>query len=151
MTRWRTSGARIGGSGSEMSSKAIVRRMPGRSSCRERLGVPERVLEGVADRGVGIGERRERLGRVDDPGPDGKPLERNPSPCQNSVGGVERSTSRTNPGLGLTSPPWSSWPLVAPRSAAPPRAEPAGRAQVEDDLHRTRAARRAAAWRTASS
>ncbi len=32
MTRCRTSGVCIGGSGSEMSSKAMVSRMPGRSS-----------------------------------------------------------------------------------------------------------------------
>ena len=31
MTRWRMSGRRIGGSGSEMSSKAIVSFMPGNS------------------------------------------------------------------------------------------------------------------------
>ena len=30
MTRWRMSGPFIGGSGSEMSSKAMVSRMPGR-------------------------------------------------------------------------------------------------------------------------
>ena len=32
MTIWRMSGRSIGGSGSEMSSKAMVRRMPGKSS-----------------------------------------------------------------------------------------------------------------------
>ncbi len=32
MTRWRMSGRFIGGSGSEMSSKAMVSFMPGRSS-----------------------------------------------------------------------------------------------------------------------
>ncbi len=32
MTRWRTSGRRIGGSGRLMSSKAIVSFMPGNSS-----------------------------------------------------------------------------------------------------------------------
>jgi hypothetical protein len=34
MTRWRTSGLRIGGRGSEMSSKQIVSFMPGFSSAR---------------------------------------------------------------------------------------------------------------------
>src|SRR6478672_12280160 len=33
--------------------------------------------------------------------PAGRRSSRYPSPCQNSVGGVERSTSRTNPGRGI--------------------------------------------------
>ena len=42
ITRWRMSGRRIGGSGSEMSSNAIVSFMPGRSSALQRLLVAER-------------------------------------------------------------------------------------------------------------
>ncbi len=34
ITRWRMSGRRIGGSGIDRSSKAIVSRIPGRSSAR---------------------------------------------------------------------------------------------------------------------
>ena len=49
MTSWRTSGACMGGSGSEMSSKQMVRRMPGRSRAGSGSAVAQRVLEGVAD------------------------------------------------------------------------------------------------------
>jgi hypothetical protein len=41
------SGVRIGGSGSEMSSKAIVSRIPGRSSASERVH-PERASSASA-------------------------------------------------------------------------------------------------------
>src|SRR5437899_3952159 len=39
--------------------------------------------------------------------PTGSFSSRKPSPCMNSVGGVDRSTSNTNPGRGLTPPPRS--------------------------------------------
>ena len=58
MTRWRMSGRFIGGSGSEMSSKAMVSFMPGRQQGGERLAVAERVDQGMADGGVGVLERR---------------------------------------------------------------------------------------------
>ena len=45
------------------------------SKLRSGCGVPERVLEGVADGAVGISERVEGLGPVDDPRPDGKAFE----------------------------------------------------------------------------
>ena len=51
-----------------MSSNAIEQRA-------QRLGVPEWIVEGVPDGLVRIGERRERLGPVDDPAPDGEPFE----------------------------------------------------------------------------
>ncbi len=57
ITRWRMSGRRIGGSGSEMSSKAIVSFMPGTQQRGQRLGVAERVEQRVADRAVGIVQR----------------------------------------------------------------------------------------------
>ena len=53
MTRWRLSGRRIGGSGSDTSSKAIVSFMPGVQQLGQRLGV-ERVQQRVADGGVGV-------------------------------------------------------------------------------------------------
>ena len=68
-------GPRIGGSGSETSSKAIVSFMPGKSSAGRRLAVAERVEERVADGGVGVVDRVERLGRVDDPRADRQLLE----------------------------------------------------------------------------
>src|SRR6184192_1420457 len=37
--------------------------------------------------------------------PTGSFSRRNPSPCMNSVGGVDRSTSSTNPGRGLIASP----------------------------------------------
>src|SRR5436190_3715033 len=47
--------------------------------------------------------------------PTGRRSSRNPSPCMNSVGGVDRSTSSTNPGRGLIGlPP----PAAAPLSGA---------------------------------
>src|SRR5205809_594457 len=44
----------------------------------------------------------------------GRCSSRNPSPCQNSSGGVDRSTSSTNPGRGISPPP-------PPRPPRPPR------------------------------
>ena len=49
---------------------------------------------GSARASTGSGGYRTRL-------PTGSCSSRNPSPCQNNVDGVERSTSRTKPGLGL--------------------------------------------------
>ena len=43
MTSWRMSGRSIGGSGREMSSKAMVSFMPGAEQRRQRLAVAERV------------------------------------------------------------------------------------------------------------
>ena len=57
MTRWRMSGRRIGGSGSEMSSKAIVSFMPGVQQRRAAARVVERVEQRVADGGVEVVER----------------------------------------------------------------------------------------------
>ena len=54
MTRWRLSGRCIGGSGREMSSKAMVSFMPGDSSSGSGPAVAERVQQGVADGVVGI-------------------------------------------------------------------------------------------------
>src|SRR5215213_7117844 len=64
--------------------------------------------------------------------PAGSFSSRNPSPCQNSVGGVERSTSRTNPGRGISDFPYR-WRAGARRavSTGPLLLKP----QVERDLH----------------
>ena len=67
MTSWRMSGRSIGGSGSEMSSKAMVSFMPGPQQRGQRLLVARGMGEGVADGGLGIAQRVERLGGVDDP------------------------------------------------------------------------------------
>ena len=73
--------------------------MPGVQQGAEGLGVAERVVEGVADGGVGVVEGVERLGGVDHPGaPAGSFSSRNASPWWKRIGGVDRSTSRTNPG-----------------------------------------------------
>ena len=57
--------------------------------------------------------------------PSGRRSRRKPSPCQNRVGGVERSTSSTNPGLGLigcflSGSRRSKTTLTAPRRPAAP-------------------------------
>ena len=63
MIRPRMSGARMGGSGNEMSSKAMVSRIPGFISVGERFGV-DRVEQRVADRGRDVPDGRQRVGRV---------------------------------------------------------------------------------------
>ena len=69
------------------------------------LRVAERVEERMADGGVGS-SGLERLGRIDDSrAVRGDFSSRNPSPCHMSNGGVDRSTSRTNPGLGMAPAP----------------------------------------------
>src|SRR5438445_5963588 len=79
--------------------------------------------------------------------PTGRRSSRNPSPCMNNVGGVERSTSSTNPGRGLIGWPPSAaaplsgalCPLVRSPSARSRRYQPipfALVAEVEGDLHR---------------
>ena len=75
MTIWRMSGASIGGSGSEMSSKQMVSFMPGVEQRRQRVAVAQRVEQGVADGAVGVVERLHRLGRVDHPAALGQGLE----------------------------------------------------------------------------
>ncbi len=64
-TRSRTSGRRIGGSGSEMSSIAMTTFIPGRSFAWSG-SLPERVVERVADGRVDVLQRLERRARVDD-------------------------------------------------------------------------------------
>ena len=71
MTRWRLSGRRIGGSGRERSSKAIVRRMPAWSSSAAAALSPMRREERLADGRVGVGERGQGFGGVDHPAPFG--------------------------------------------------------------------------------
>ena len=70
----RMSGVRIGGSGTEMSSKAIVSRMPGAQERVERVEA-ERAVEGRGDRPGHVGERGDRRRRVDDPRADREALE----------------------------------------------------------------------------
>ena len=73
ITRWRMSGRRMGGSGREMSSNAIVSFIPGNSSAGSgsaSIGFEQRATDG----GVGMCERCERLGRIDDAGPVGRQL-----------------------------------------------------------------------------
>ena len=65
----------MGGSGSEMSSKAMVSLMPGRSSAGSGSWSPSGWVEGVADGGLGVGQRVHGLGRVDDPAALGQPLQ----------------------------------------------------------------------------
>ena len=75
MTRWRTSGRRIFGSGRLTSSNAIVSFMPGNSSVRSgsaSIGL----LEGVADGAVDVVDRRQRLGGVDHPAAVGRQASR---------------------------------------------------------------------------
>ena len=72
MTRCRLSGRCIGGSGSEMSSKAIVSRMPANNSSGSGAESPSgcnrawRMASSGSSRGV------ERFGRVNHPGPPGR-------------------------------------------------------------------------------
>ena len=61
MTRWRTSGRRIFGSGRLTSSKAIVSFIPGEQQGAQRLGV-DRVVEGVVDRSGDVVDRRSGSG-----------------------------------------------------------------------------------------
>ena len=75
ITIWRMSGASIGGSGSDMSSKQIVSFMPGRNSAGNGSRSPERVQQRMADGPVGVLDRLHRLGRVDHPAPLGQRLE----------------------------------------------------------------------------
>src|ERR1700730_11814540 len=68
--------------------------------------------------------------------PTGKRSSRNPSPCQKSEAGVERSTSRTKPGRGISGArrgrPWRG-PMLAARWAGAVR--PAQRTgELEGDL-----------------
>ena len=109
ITSWRTSGPRMGGSGSDTSSKAMVSAMPGRSWDRSGSASPNgssrarrMALTGSARASTGSGAYRTRL-------PTGSFSSRYPSPCQNKVEGVERSTSRTKPGLGLMGRVLSCW------------------------------------------
>ena len=67
MTRCRLSGLRIGGSGREMSSKAIVSRIPGVQQFGQRTAVPERLEQGPADSCVRVSDRGQRFGGVHDP------------------------------------------------------------------------------------
>src|SRR5437762_3288113 len=115
------SGRFIGGSGNDTSSKAIVSFMPGRSkegsgSLSRGFSSASRMASSGSARGASAsGGYTMRL-------PTGRRSNRKPSPCQNSVGGVERSTSRTKPGLGM-------------RRLPPPL-----RTEVEGHLHRASAA-----------
>ena len=87
-----------------MSSKAMVSFMPGRSSAGSGSLSPSGLSERVVDGAVDVVERLERLGRVDDPRlrPGGSFSSRKLSPWWNRIGGVDRSTSSTKPGLGIS-------------------------------------------------
>ena len=67
MTRWRLSGRRIGGSGRERSSKAIVSRIPANSSSGSGRLSPSGLEQGPADGGVRVSERGQRFRGVHDP------------------------------------------------------------------------------------
>ena len=86
ITRWRMSGRRIGGSGSEMSSKAIVSFMPGKQQRGQRLAVAERVEAGRGGwrRRCPRAARAARAGRSPVCRPAGSFSSRKPSPWQNS-------------------------------------------------------------------
>ena len=71
--------AHVGGAHGRQGERDVVerdRQPHAREKQRaQRLGVTEGIVEGMSDRLVGIGERSKGLGPVDDPRPDGKPLE----------------------------------------------------------------------------
>ena len=93
MTRWRMSGRRIGGSGSEMSSNAIVSFMPGSSSAgsgslSSGLSSAWRMAPSMSSSGV------ERLGRVDRPGCGRRAASRGGSPRRGRTGSAASSGRR---------------------------------------------------------
>ncbi len=68
MIRWRMSGVTIGGSGSEISSMAMVSFIPEVSSVGQRLGVAHRMQQRVLDGRVDVLDARQRVGRIHDAG-----------------------------------------------------------------------------------
>ena len=74
MMRWRMSGLRIGGSGIEMSSNAMVSRMPGVSSSGSGSS-PSGLSSACRIAASTSGTAGQRLGRVDHPGPQRELLE----------------------------------------------------------------------------
>ena len=79
------------------------RQLHPREQQRRQRVLVDRVEQGVADGAVDVVERpaAARAGRSTRLRSAGSCSRLRPSPCQNSVGGVERSTSRTNPGRGI--------------------------------------------------
>ncbi len=76
MIRWRMSGRRIGGRGSEMSSKAMVSFMPGVSRAGRGSLSPSGFSRAWRMASSGSFSASQRLGRVDDAGAaDGQPLQ----------------------------------------------------------------------------
>ena len=99
MTRWRMSGRFIWGSGSEMSSNAIVSFMPGTEQRRKRLGV-ERLQQRIADRAVDVVDAVERLGRVDSTRAGGKLVEPEPLAVVEQQRGSRPIDVEDEPGAG---------------------------------------------------
>ena len=69
MIRWRMSGVTIGGSGSEMSSMAMVSFIPAVSSSGSGFASPTGCSSACLDRGVDVLHARQRVRRVHHAGP----------------------------------------------------------------------------------
>ncbi len=133
MTSWRTSGRAHGGQRQRHVVEGDGERHPRAKQRRQRLGVAQGVLQGVADGAHGVGQGVDGLGRVQDPAADGQLLE----PVALAVpeqGGWRRAVDledESGPGAHGTGPFVWRCPGGGP-----------GR-EVEDDLHRAPASGRA--------